>query len=149
MGQEGSLPLQRAKFTVWGQRDSEQATGRRGQRQVQRAPGCTSRTMRFLSHTYLPVRWSSGPPCPPCSSDSPRSVTPLGTGGIFRFSCEVKITVSQLSVIMRTITSVSCTEISTESPDVTLISNKAQSQTSDPLCVNLAYYDSEFISITI
>lgn len=34
MGQEGSLPLQRAKFTVWGQRDSEQATGRRGQRQV-------------------------------------------------------------------------------------------------------------------
>lgn len=47
------------------------------------------------SDTHLPVRCSSGPPCPPCSSDSPRSVTPLGTGGTFRFSCVVKITVSK------------------------------------------------------
>lgn len=46
----------------------------------------------WLSHTYLPVRCSSGPPCPPCASDSPRSVTPLGTGGIFLFSCVVEIT---------------------------------------------------------
>lgn len=50
-----------------------------------------------LVNTHLPVRCSSGPPCPPCSSDSPRSVTPLGTEGIFRFSCEVRITVSHLS----------------------------------------------------
>lgn len=65
------------------------------------ARGWTSQITPSLSHTYFPVRCSSGPPCPPCSSDSPRSVTPLGTGGIFRFSCVVRITVSQLSLGLR------------------------------------------------
>ncbi len=48
-----------------------------------------------LTHTHthtlqtdLPVRCSSGPPCPPCSSGSASS--PLGTAGIFLFSCYIR-----------------------------------------------------------
>lgn len=68
----------------------------------ERALDSSSQSCPFFSHTYLPVRCSSGPPCPPCASDSPRSVTPLGTGGIFRFSCVVEITVSQQCCWTRT-----------------------------------------------
>lgn len=37
--------------------------------------------------TNLPVRWSSGPLCPPWGSASPWAAVPFGTEGIFLFSC--------------------------------------------------------------
>lgn len=103
--------------------------------------------MQFLSHTYIPVRWSSGPPCPPCSSNSPRSVTPLGTGGIFRFSCVVEITVShydnnnkhQLYLNLHWVIYLytRCYSYST------VLVSKVKPQMNDLLCMNLAYSDKD------